>query len=84
VPGCGSCIIHVFWFSWRIAVSATVFSFTVFLFAFWGLAISSLCLAMVIALCRTTAFSATIGLSSKTASADTKRKIAPSTLDENQ
>ena len=83
-PGCGSCIIHVFWFSLRVAVSATVFRFTVVLFALLGPAIFSLCFAMVFALSRTAAFITTIGLSSETASADTKSKITPSTLNENQ
>ena len=83
-PGCGSCIIHVFWFALRIAVPATVFRFTVVLFPLFGPAISSLCFAMIFALSRTTAFITTIGLSSKTASADTKSKITPSTLNKNQ
>jgi ABC-type transport system involved in cytochrome bd biosynthesis fused ATPase/permease subunit len=71
-------------FSLRIAVPATVFRFTVVLFALFGLAIFSLCFALVFALSRTAAFVTTIGLSSKTASADTKMEIAPSTLKENQ
>jgi len=84
MPGCGSCIIHVFWFSLSITVSATVFSFTVVLFALFGLAIFSLRFAMIFALCRTTALITTIRLSSKTASADTEMEIAPSTLNKNQ
>jgi len=54
------------------------------LFALLGPAVFSFGLAMIFALSRTTAFVTTIGLSSKTASADTKMEIAPSTLDENQ
>jgi len=49
-----------------------------------SLAIFSLCLAMVFALCRSTAFTTTICLSSKAASADTEMEIAPSTLNKNQ
>jgi len=71
-------------FSLRIAVSATVFRFTVVLFALLGLAVFSFGLAMIFALSRTTAFITTRCLSSKTASADTKTEIAPSTLNENQ
>jgi hypothetical protein len=56
----------------------------VVLFALFGPAIFSLCFAMVFALSRTTAFVAAIGLSSKTASADTKTEITPSTLNKNQ
>jgi hypothetical protein len=73
-----------FWFSLHIAVSATVFRFTVVLFVLLGPAIFSLYFAMVFSLSRTAAFITTIGLSSKTASADTKSKITPSTLNENQ
>jgi hypothetical protein len=84
VPGCGSCIIHVFWFALIITVPAAIFSFTVVFLALFGLAIFSLCLAMVFALCRSTAFTTTICLSSKAASADTEMEIAPSTLNKNQ
>jgi hypothetical protein len=56
----------------------------VVLFALLGLAVFSFGLAMIFALSRTTAFITTICLSSKTASADTKTEIAPSTLNENQ
>jgi hypothetical protein len=50
----------------------------------FGLAIFSLCFALVFALSRTAAFVTTIGLSSETASADTEMKIAPSTLNRNE
>jgi len=65
-------------------VSATVFSYTVVSFTLFGLAVSSLCLAMIFELCFSTALITTIRLSSKTASADTEMEIAPSTLNENQ
>jgi len=67
-----------------LAVPTAVFSLTVGFFAFFGLAIFSLRLAMVFKLCRVAAFITTICLPFPAASADAKLKIAPSTVNANQ
>jgi hypothetical protein len=67
--------------SWILSLPAAVFGFAVGLFAFFGLAIFSLCLSMVPNTCRVPASIAAVCLSSPTASADAKNGMAPTTLD---
>jgi len=64
------------------AVSTAVFRFPVVLFSLFGLAISSLSFSLIFKLAIKTACIATIRMTSPATPADTKIKIAPSTLNQ--
>jgi hypothetical protein len=63
---------------------AAIFGFAVGLFPFIGLAVPSLCLAVIFSFSSDPAWITAVGLPSKAASADTENQLTPSTANLNQ
>jgi hypothetical protein len=76
---CGRWIIHVFLIFLSQAVPTTIFGLAVGFFAFFGLPISSLGLAMIFSSAAEPTLIAAVGLAPEATPANTKRQIAPST-----